>query len=118
MSETGTTARLAASLMVGFAVGTLTAAGTYELYPPARDHVWPIALLVVASVLSVVAVYLLTARLGVLRAGDSFVVGYGLALVLAASLVVSRELVHALRNHVPENLGVKRVALSHVEVPG
>jgi hypothetical protein len=118
VSQDATPAGLAASSIVGFIVGGLTAAGTYELYPPARDHVWPISVLAIGSVLAVVILYLLTVRLGVLRAGDSFVVGYGLALVLAASLVVSRELVHALREHVPENLGVKRVALSRVEVPG
>ena len=118
MSRDVTAARLAASSIVGFVVGGLTAAGTYELYPPARDQVWPILVLAIGSVLSVVTIYLLTSRFGVLRAGDSFVVGYGLALVLAASLVVSRELVHTLRSHVPASLGVKTVALSYVEVPG
>jgi hypothetical protein len=113
--------RMAANLAVpwalGFVAGGLTAGGVYDLYPPVRGHMWPMGVLVVASVLFVLGVYFAAARLGAARAGDSLVVGYGLALVLAASLVVTREFVHALREHVPQTLGVKRVGLSRVEVP-
>lgn len=98
---------LVAAAGLGFLVGGLTVAGVYRLYPPAKGDVWPIPTLAGVSIVSMLAFYLLSARLGVLRIGDWFVLGYAGALVLAASLVVTREVAETLRSHVPENLGVK-----------
>ena len=105
---------LAVSTSFGFLVGGLTVAGVYELYPPAKGDVWPIPTLAVASVVAVLLLYVATARLGVLRVGDWLVLGYAGALVLAASLVVTREVVGTLRAHAPENLGVKTSAVPSV----
>jgi len=105
MSRLGTA--LAVSASFGFVVGGLTVAGVYELYPPAKGDVWPIPTLAVASVVVVLLLYVIAARLGVLRVGDWIVLGYAGALVLAASVVMTREVVGTLRAHVPENLGVK-----------
>jgi len=95
------------SATFGFLAGGLTVAGVYELYPPARGDVWPIPTLAVGSLVVVLVFYVITARLGVLRVGDWLVLGYAGALILAASLIVTREVVETLRAHVPENLGVK-----------
>ena len=107
---------LVLSSSLGFVAGGLTASALYALYPPARDHVWPICSLAVGSILLVLGMYLAARHIGAVRAGDALVVGYGLALVLAAVLVVTSELVHDFREHVPGYIGVKRVGLSHVEV--
>jgi len=112
MSRLG--AILAASATFGFVVGGLTVGGLFELYPPAKGDVWPIPTLAVASVVAVLLLYVATARLGVLRVGDWLVLGYAGALVLAASLVVTREVVGTLRAHAPENLGVKTSAVPSV----
>ena len=111
-------AGLALSFALGFIGGGLTAAGAYALYPPAKDQPWPILALAVASALFVLGGYLTAFRLGAVRTGEALVVGYGLAVLLAASVVVSREVAHAVREHVPQYLGVKRVGLSRVEASG
>src|SRR5437879_9829566 len=100
-------AALAVSASFGFLVGGLTVAGVYELYPPAKGDVWPIPTLAVVSVVVVLLLYVSAVRLDVLRVGDWFVLGYAGALVLAASVVMTREVVGTLRAHVPQNLGVK-----------
>src|SRR2546425_8198462 len=107
---------LAATL--GFVVGGLTVAGTYALYPLAKGDVWRVPTLAVGSVLVVLLLYLTSARFGALRAGDWLVLGYAGALVLAASGVVTREVVGTLRAHVPENLGGKTSAGPSVEGQG
>ena len=116
MSRLG--AALAVSASFGFLVGGLTVAGVYELYPPAKGDVWPIPTLAVASVVVVLLLYVTAARLGVLRVGDWFVLGYAGALVLAASVVMTREVVGTLRAHVPENVGVKTSLVPSVQWRG
>jgi hypothetical protein len=100
----------------GFIAGVITAVAVWGLYPPTKGHVWPMWTLTLGSTALLLIVYLTAHRLGAVRAGESLVVGYGLALVLAASLVLTRELVNLITDHVPENLGVKRVDVSRVEV--
>ena len=109
---------LAVSAIFGFLVGGFTVAGAFELYPPAKGDVWPIPTLAVASVVVVLLLYLIAARLGVLRVGDWLVLGYAGALVLAASVVMTREVVWTLRAHVPENLGVKTSLVPSVQWRG
>ena len=58
-------------------------------------------------VVVVLLLYVSAVRLDVLRVGDWFVLGYAGALVLAASVVMTREVVGTLRAHVTQNLGVK-----------
>jgi len=116
MSRLG--AALAVSASFGFLVGGLTVAGVYELYPPAKGDVWPIPTLAVASVVVVLLLYVIAARLGVLRVGDWFVLGYAGALVLAASVVMTREVVGTLRAHVPGSLGVKTSLVPSVQWRG
>jgi hypothetical protein len=103
---------------IGFIAGGITAVAVWGLYPPTKGHVWPMWTLTLGSTALLLIVYLSAHRLGAVRAGESLVVGYGLALVLAASLVLTRELVNLITNHVPENLGVKRVDVSRVEASG
>jgi hypothetical protein len=116
--EEGTGAALVVPAAIGFVAGGITAAWLYTLYPPARDHTWPIWALSAGSILFVLMTYFTARRLGALPAGDALVIGYGLALVIAASLVVTREIAHAVGEHVPEYIGVKRVGLTRVEVAG
>ena len=116
MSRLG--AVLAVSTSFGFVVGGLTVAGVYELYPPAKGDVWPIPTLAVGSVVVILLLYVTTARLGELRVGDWLVLGYAGALVLAASVVMTREVVGTLRVHVPENLGVKTSLVPSVQWRG
>jgi len=116
MSRLG--AVLAVSTSFGFVVGGLTVAGVYELYPPAKGDVWPIPTLAVGSVVVILLLYVTTARLGELRVGDWLVLGYAGALVLAASVVMTREVVGTLRAHVPENLGVKTSLVPSVQWRG
>ena len=103
---------------IGVVVGELTVAGTYALYPPARNEVWEIAAVAAASIGAVLVFYLTTLRLGAIRVGDWLVLGYAGALVLAASLVVAREMAVAIRERVPESLGVKSSAGAPVERRG
>jgi len=102
---------------LGLVVGGLTVTGTYALYPLAKGDVWRVPTLAVGSLLVVLFLYLTSARFGA-RAGDWLVLGYAGALVLAASVVVTREVVGTLRAHVPENLGVKTSAAPSVEGQG
>jgi hypothetical protein len=116
--EEGVGAVLVIPAAIGFLAGGITAAWLYTLYPPARDHTWPIWALSAGSILFILATYVTARRLGALPAGDALVVGYGLALVIAVSLVLTREIVHAVEEHVPGYIGVKRVGLTRVEVVG
>ena len=116
MSRLG--AVLAVSASLGSLVGGLTVAGVYELYPPVKGDVWPIPTLAVGSIVLVLLLYVIAARLDVLRVGDWFVLGYAGMLVVAASLVMTREVVGTLRAHVPENLGVKTSLVSCVQWRG
>ncbi len=108
-------APLAASCGIGFCLGAASVAWTWSLYPPARDHVWPIASVATGSIAMMLLLYLVAARLDVRRAGDWLVIGYGIALVTGASLVVAGQLVEILRSHAPENVGVKTASRSCVE---
>ena len=108
---------LALASVMGFGVGAGTVATVGALYPPARDHLWPIGSVATTSIGLVLALYLAAARLDVRRAGDWLVVGYTVALVLAASAAVSREMVQAFRDHVPQSVGVKTTAASSVKWP-
>lgn len=103
---------------IGFIAGAVTAVAVWDLYPAEKGHVWPMWALTLGSTALLLVVYVSAHRLGAVRAGESLVVGYGLALVLAASLVLTREVVNLIIDHVPENLGVKRVEVSRVEVSG
>ena len=47
---------------MGFCVGAGTVATVGALYPPARDHLWPIASVAAASVALVLILYLIAAR--------------------------------------------------------
>jgi hypothetical protein len=106
---------LATAAGIGFLVGGLTVAGVYRLYPPSKGEVWPIPTLAGVSILAILVLYVVSARLDVLRIGDWLVLGYAGALVLAASFIVTREVAETLRSHVPENLGVKTSAVSSVQ---
>jgi hypothetical protein len=106
------------SATVGFLVGGLTVVGVYLLYPPAKDDLWPLSTLAVTSVATVLLLYVTTARFGVLRLGDWLVLGYASALVLAAGVVMTREMVGTLRALVPQSLGVKTSRVASVQWRG
>ncbi|HZR80845.1 MAG TPA: hypothetical protein VFD92_07090 [Candidatus Binatia bacterium] len=111
-------ARLASCSGFGFVLGAATAGGAYELYPPAKDHVWPMATLAAVSIVGILVLYLIVVRFGAVNLGDWLIVGYTVALIVAAGLVVTREITETLRDHVPENLGVKISALPAVKGVG
>ena len=97
---------------VGLCLGAASAAWLWTLYPPTRNHVWPIATVSAASIVTVLVLYMVAARLDIRRAGDWLVLGYGVALVLAAGLVVAIQIFGVLRDHLPQNVGVKTTARS------
>jgi hypothetical protein len=66
----------------------------------------------------VLLLYVLTARFGVLRVVDWRVLGYAGALVLAACVAMTREVVGTLRAHVPQSLGVKTSRVASVQWRG
>src|SRR5207237_6310480 len=100
---------------VGLCLGAASAGWTWTLYPPTRGHVWPIATVATGSIVTLLVLYAVAARLDIRRAGDWLVLGYGVALVLAAGLVVAIQMVGVLRDHLPQNVGVKTTARSCVE---
>jgi hypothetical protein len=100
---------------IGLCLGLATAAWLWTLYPPTRGHVWPIATVSTASIVVVLVLYTVAARLDIRRAGDWLVLGYGVALVLAAGLVVAIQIFGVLRDHLPQNVGVKTTTRSCVE---
>jgi hypothetical protein len=106
---------LVVSSGAGFCVGAVTAGWTWALYPPARDRLWPIATVAIASIALVLLVYATAARLDLRRAGDFLVLGYALALFGAGTLAVSREIAAAVRARVPENIGVKTATACDVQ---
>jgi hypothetical protein len=100
---------------IGLCLGLASAAWLSTLYPPTRGHVWPIATVSTGSIVIVLVLYAVAARLDIRRAGDWLVLGYGVALVLAAGLVVAIQIFGVLRDHLPQNVGVKTSARSCVE---
>jgi len=85
---------------LGLVLGVLTTAGAWELYPPTPHHIWPLGLLVGISLTVVLVLYLMSLRFGP-RVGDWIVLGYTAAVLVAASLVVGRETIGFLQDHVP-----------------
>jgi len=100
--------------VAGSVLGGLTMGGVYTLYGATRGQNWAILGLGLGSLLVVSVLYVLMARLERLHAGDWLVLGYMAALVLAAVVVISAQVVHLLRAQVPSNLGVPRAALDRV----
>lgn len=114
MSRLGAVA--AVSVSFGLLGGGVTVAGVNQLYPPTKGG--PIPALAVASVATVLLLYVVTAWLGVLRVGDGLVLGSARAVVLAACVVMTREVVGTLRAHLPQSLGVKTSVRPCVQWPG
>lgn len=106
---------LVVSSGAGFCVGAVTAGWTWALYPPQKDHLWPMAMVSSASIVLVLLVYLVAVRLDVRRAGELLVLGYAIALSAAATLAVSREIAGMVRARVPESIGVKTATACDVE---
>ena len=113
------TGPLVASVVVGLTLGGLTVVGIYHLFPgtwagwllsPSKIDAWKAPTLLVGSGLAIVAAYVLAASLGATRVADALVIGYVMALVLAAGLAISKEVVLMLELRVPGNLGLKTVA--------
>ena len=100
---------------IGLCIGLASAALLSTLYPPTRNHVWPVATVSAGSIVTVLVLYAVAARLDIRRAGDWLVLGYGVALVLAAGLVVAFQIFGVLHDHLPQNTGVKTSARSCVE---
>jgi hypothetical protein len=103
---------------LGFVLGSATVAGLYAFYPPTRNQAWPIPTLALGSIVLIGALYMAAARLEIVRAGDWLVLGYTAALVLAASLVVTEQLVEMIRARVPENDGIRSVTAACVRCVG
>ncbi len=90
----------------GFLLGVATAAATWAVYPPARGLQWVPATIVIGSGTLVCALYLALWRRATRRAGDWFVLGYTLAIVVVASLVISVGTARFLKWQVPPQFGV------------
>ncbi len=106
---------LLVACVVGFGVGVATVGMVSTLYPPARDHLLPMALVATASILLILVLYLVAGALDIRSAGDWLIIGYMVALVLAASLAVGREMAQAVRDRVPGSVGVKTAAATAVQ---
>jgi len=118
---------LLVSSSVGFVLGALTVAGVYEQYPPtwhgwvlpvAKDAVWKLPTLVIGSALVILALYVMLRRNSQIRIADWLVIGYAIAIVGAAGLVVSWEMFLQLRARVPQDLGVKTAAVTSLVTRG
>jgi len=101
--------------VVGFGVGAVTVWMVGQLYPPAHDHLTPMATVATSSIVLVLILYFLSAGLDIRQAGEWLIVGYAVALVLAASFAVGREMMWTVRDHMPENVGVKTTAATVVQ---
>jgi hypothetical protein len=100
--------------VVGFGVGAVTVWMVGELYPPAHNHLTPMATVATLSIVAILILYFVSAGLDVRQAGDWLIIGYVVALVLAASFAVGREMMWIVRDHVPENVGMKTTAATVV----
>jgi len=85
---------------LGILLGALTVAGAWALYPPMPHHIWPLGMLSGVSLTLVLTLYVASMRYGT-GVGDWVVLGYTAAVLVAASLVVTKETISFLRDHVP-----------------
>jgi hypothetical protein len=109
------------SCLVGVALGAVTVIVVHALFPTTADgwilslakaDAWkPPAVLIVSGIL-ILALYVAGRSIGAVQLADALVLGYVGALVLAAVCAISQEMFFMIRAHVPENLGVKNVALT------
>jgi hypothetical protein len=102
----------------GLGLGALTVRWVASLYPPTRDHWWPLVAVATASMVVILVLYLTATVLDVRRAGDWLVLGYTAALLIAASVVITEGFVSMVRDRVPESIGVKTAAVTNVECSG
>ena len=109
---------LIAASFGGLLLGAVTVRWVATLYPPTRDHLWPLASVATASIVAVLVLYATAAWLDVRRAGDWLILGYTAALLVAASVVMGEAFVTMVRDRVPESIGVKTVAVTAVERSG
>ena len=109
---------LLAASFGGLCLGVLTVRYMVSMYPPTRDQWWPMLGIATASMLVILMLYLTASFLDVRRAGDWLVLGYTAALLIAASIAITEGVVEMVRERVPESLGVKSAAVSHVECSG
>jgi 4-amino-4-deoxy-L-arabinose transferase-like glycosyltransferase len=101
--------RLATWSGIGFIVGALSAFGAYELYPPARTLRWTILALAAVTVLVMAGLYGTAVWLGDSRAADWLVIGFTVALVLGTGLVVARELLTMINDHLLAAVWLERL---------
>lgn len=109
---------LVAASCGGLCLGVMTVRWVASLYPPTRDHWWPMLGVTTASMTVILILYLMATFLDVRRAGDWLVLGYTAALLIAASIAITQGFVEMVRERVPESIGVNTAAVSHVECPG
>ena len=92
--------------IAGALLGACTAVGVWMLYPPARDRTWPIPVIGVGSLLTVLVLYVVATRRLSPRTGDFLVIGYILAVLLGSAFVMTQEAVAIWRSLLPSSLGV------------
>jgi hypothetical protein len=106
--------------VLGLVVGGLTVLGVHGLFHTtsagwvlslAKADAWKPPTLIIASALLIGTLYVVMRAAGAAHIADSLVIGYVAALVLAAGLVIGRELLIMLRTRVPQNLGLRTVAV-------
>jgi hypothetical protein len=107
------------SALVGLLLGGIMIAAVRALFPTsmgwvlslAKADAWKAPTLVIGSALLILVLYVAARRMGAVRIADALVLGYVMALVTAAMLVIAWELFLMLRTRVPQDLGLKNVSL-------
>jgi hypothetical protein len=86
-------ARAGLALMagLGLVLGGLAGGGVWSLYPPGRGSTWPMPALVAGSTLVVAVLWVVLGRRLGRRAGDWFLAGFALAIVLLGVFVLGAE---------------------------
>ena len=117
---------IAVALSVGFGLGCLTIVGLYLLnsatwygwvLSPDKNVAWKGPTVLIASAVLIVVLYLIAVRTEATPVGNWMVLGYAIALSLAAGLLVSHEMYMILRDHVPQDLGVKAAGVTGWGLP-
>jgi len=117
---------IAVALSVGFGLGCLTIVGLYLLnsatwygwvLSPDKSVAWKGPTVLIASAVLIVVLYLIAVRSEATPVANWMVLGYAIALSLAAGLLVSHEMYLILRDHIPQDLGVKTAGVTGWGLP-
>ena len=86
---------------IGFGFGLAGSLSAWSLYPPTSQHLWPLVFVTIGTVMGDLLVWVAGRVLGRLRMGDAAVIGFGIAVLVVASLAIGSETITFLRDHRP-----------------